>query len=191
MAAALERESLAKLCSGETYEKAQTILRLAKAKTGPGSGFHVAHHNALPGICAYLASEEYVVCQASASNVLIVVHRLNNNEVSQKAAVASACISQNDFTKALNTVRQALGPTGRQHTRGLNYRSLISTYGVTPADAALGWMREAEIRVNKNESFSMHPRASTVTCAIFYWICQIMEVRVIYSCKVPMLRLFL
>jgi len=59
MAAALERESLEKLCSGETYEKAQAILRLAKAKTGPGTGFQVAHHNALPGICAYLASEEY------------------------------------------------------------------------------------------------------------------------------------
>ncbi|OJA15760.1 hypothetical protein AZE42_05344 [Rhizopogon vesiculosus] len=162
MAAVLERESLEKLCSGETYEKAQAILRLAKAKTGLGSGYHVAHHNALPGICAFLASEE-----------------LNNNEVSQKAAVASACISQNDFTKALNTVRKALGPTGKQHTRGLNYRSLLNTYRVSPVEEALGWMRDVEIRVHKNESLPAYHRASTVTCAIFYWICQIMEVQAV------------
>ncbi|KAG1725064.1 uncharacterized protein EDB91DRAFT_1169380 [Suillus paluster] len=160
MAAALERESLMKLCSGETYEKAQAILRLAKTKTGPGSGYLVAHANALPGVCAYLASEE-----------------LNNNEVSQKAAIASACISQNDFTKALNTVRQALGPTGKQHTRGLNYRSLIGTYRVAPPDEALEWMREVESSVPKVDMLRTRHRASTVTCAIFYWICQIMEVQ--------------
>ncbi|KAG0697229.1 hypothetical protein DFH29DRAFT_1003894 [Suillus ampliporus] len=160
MAAALERESLVKLCSGETYEKAQAILRIAKAKTGPGSGYLVAHPNALPGVCAYLASEE-----------------LNNNEVSQKAAVASACISQNDFTKALNTVRKALGPTGKQHTRGLNYRSLIGTYRVSPHDEALEWMREVESSVPKVEMLRTRYRASTVICAIFYWICQIMEVQ--------------
>ncbi|KAG1729565.1 hypothetical protein EDB19DRAFT_1938373 [Suillus lakei] len=131
MAAALERASLVKLCSGETYEKAQAILRLAKAKTGPGSGYLVAHPNALPGICAYLASEE-----------------LNNNEVSQKAAVASACISQNDFTKAFNT-----------------------------AEEALEWMREAESSIPKVDMLRTRHRASTVTCAIFYWICQIMEVQ--------------
>ncbi|KAG2339479.1 hypothetical protein BDR05DRAFT_1003297 [Suillus weaverae] len=160
MAAALERQSLVKLCSGETYEKAQATLRLAKAKTGPGSGYLVAHPNALPGICAYLASEE-----------------LNNNEVSQKAAVASACISQTDFTKALNVVRKALGPIGRQHTRGLNYRSLIGTYRVAPAEEALEWMLEAESSIPNVDMLRTRHRASTVTCAIFYWICQIMEVQ--------------
>ncbi|KAG2134050.1 uncharacterized protein EDB93DRAFT_853627 [Suillus bovinus] len=160
MAAALERQSLIKLCSGETYDKAQTILRLAKAKTGPGTGYLVAHPSALPGICAYLASEE-----------------LNNNDVSQKAAVASACISQKDFTKALNVVRTALGPTGKQHTRGLNYRSLIGTYRVAPADEALEWMREAESSIPKVDMLRARHQASTVTCAIFYWICQIMEVQ--------------
>ncbi|KAG1823777.1 uncharacterized protein BJ212DRAFT_1326654 [Suillus subaureus] len=160
MAAAFERQSLIKLCSGETYEKAQAILRLAKAKTVPGSGYLVAHPNALPGICAYLASEE-----------------LNNNEVSQKAAVASACISQNDFTKALNVVRKALGPMGRQHTRGLNYRSLIGTYRVMPAEEALEWMREAESSIPKVDMLRTRHQASTVTCAIFHWICQIMEVQ--------------
>ncbi|KIK41596.1 hypothetical protein CY34DRAFT_107261 [Suillus luteus UH-Slu-Lm8-n1] len=160
MAAALERQSLVKLCSGETYEKAQAVLRLAKAKTGPGSGYLVAHPNALPGICAYLASEE-----------------LNNDEVSQKAAVASACISQNDFTKALNVVRKALGPMERQQTRGLNYRSLIGTYRVAPAEEALEWMREAESSIPKVDMLRARHRASAVTCAIFYWICQIMEVQ--------------
>ncbi|KAG1900399.1 uncharacterized protein F5891DRAFT_1033865 [Suillus fuscotomentosus] len=132
MAAALERQSLVKLCSGETYEKAQAILRLTKVKTGVGTGYLVAHPSALPGICAYLASEE-----------------LNNNEVSQKAAVASACISQNDFTKALSIVRQALGSTAQQHTRDLDYRSLISTYHVAPAEEALDWMHEAESSIPK------------------------------------------
>ncbi|KAG2133448.1 hypothetical protein BD769DRAFT_1354091 [Suillus cothurnatus] len=160
MAAAFERQCLVKLCSGETYEKAQAILRLAKAKTGPGSGYLVAHPNALPGVCAYLASEE-----------------LNNNEVSQKAAVASACISQNDFTKALNFVRKALGPIGRQHTRGLNYRSLIDTYRVALGEEALEWMHEAESSIPKVDMLRTRHQASTVTCAIFYWICQIMEVQ--------------
>ncbi|KAG2058232.1 hypothetical protein BDR06DRAFT_1018477 [Suillus hirtellus] len=160
MAAALERQSLVKLCSGETYEKAQAILRLTKVKTGVGTGYLVAHPSALPGICAYLASEE-----------------LNNNEVSQKAAVASACISQNDFTKALNIVRQALGSTAQQHTRDLDYRSLIGTYHVAPAEEALDWMHEAESSIPKVDMLRMRHQTSTVTCAIFYWICQIMEVQ--------------
>jgi hypothetical protein len=122
---------------------------------------------------------------------MIIAGRLNNNEVSQKAAVASACISQNDFKKALNTVRKALGPTGKQQTRGLNYRSLISTYRVTPSDEALGWMRQVEIRVQKDELLPTHHRPGTVTCAIFYWICQIMEVCTIYSFEIPSLKSFI
>ncbi|KAG2352594.1 hypothetical protein BDR07DRAFT_1615638 [Suillus spraguei] len=131
-----------------------------KSQDGHGTGYLVAHPNALPGICAYLASEE-----------------LNNNEVSQKAAVASACISQNDFTKALNIVRQALDSVGKQHTRGLNYRSLIDTYRVVPAEEALEWMREAESSIPKVDMLRTRYKASTVTCAIFYWICQVIEVQ--------------
>ncbi|KAG2142374.1 hypothetical protein DEU56DRAFT_911077 [Suillus clintonianus] len=166
MAAALENQSLATLCSGPTtLAKAKSILILAKAKTGPGTGYLVAHPNALPGICAYLASEE-----------------LNNNEVSQKAAVASACISQRDFSRSLDVVRQALGPSKSQHqTRGLNYRSLIGTWRVAPANEALEWMREAESSVPKIDLLRTRHRASTVTCAIFYWICQIMEIQGVHE----------
>jgi hypothetical protein len=111
---------------------------------------------------------------------LTIDYRLNNDEVSQKAAVASACISQNDFTKALNVVRKALGPMERQQTRGLNYRSLIGTYRVAPAEEALEWMREAESSIPKVDMLRARHRASAVTCAIFYWICQIMEVCTVY-----------
>jgi hypothetical protein len=99
--------------------------------------------------------------------------------VSQKAAVASACISQNDFTKALNVVRKALGPMERQLTRGLNYRSLIGTYRVALDEEALDWMREAESSIPKVDMLRARHQASTVTCAIFYWICQIMEVCIV------------
>ncbi|KAG2142372.1 hypothetical protein DEU56DRAFT_911075 [Suillus clintonianus] len=119
MAAALENQSLASLCSGPTFAKAKSksILILAKAKTGPGTGYLVAHRNTLPGICAYLASEE----------------------------------------------------------------SLIGTWRVAPANEALEWMREAESSVPKIDLLRTRHRASTVTCAIFYWICQIMEIQGVHE----------
>lgn len=107
--------------------------------------------------------------------------------MSQKAAVASACISQNDFTKALSIVRQALGSTAQQHTRDLDYRSLIGTYHVAPAEEALEWMRGAESSIPKVDMLRMRHQASTVTCAIFYWICQIMEVCIIYPLNIFLL----
>lgn len=58
--AALQRNQLDRLCSSsDTLEKANSILRLANAKTRQGSGFVVKNTIAIPAVCAYLASEQY------------------------------------------------------------------------------------------------------------------------------------
>ncbi|KAF8555022.1 hypothetical protein OG21DRAFT_1603139 [Imleria badia] len=85
--AALQREQLNRLCSNsETLEKAQSILRLANAKTRPGSGFVVKNTIAIPAVCAYLVSEQ-----------------LNTGEVSLQSAVSAACVAKAEFSDILKT----------------------------------------------------------------------------------------
>ena len=44
-------------------KKAKELLQLAKAKTRPGSGYHLGPESSigLPAVCAYIASQESVV----------------------------------------------------------------------------------------------------------------------------------
>lgn len=52
-------ENLRKLCSGATLIRARDLLRRADLRTRQGTGYDLGENAvALPGICAYLASQE-------------------------------------------------------------------------------------------------------------------------------------
>ncbi|KAH7890666.1 hypothetical protein F5I97DRAFT_1837509 [Phlebopus sp. FC_14] len=161
MAAQLQQAQLKRLCSTpEVYEKAQSILRLATARTGPGSGF-IVKPAFLPAVCAYLASEG-----------------LNTTEVTLKSAAGSACVSQNEFSGIINTVRTALGASGaNSHSQAsaITYETLVDAYHIVPRDEAVAWMQDAEDCIRSINLLRQRYGKNGVVCAVFYWVCQLME----------------
>lgn len=58
-------------CSSDTVQRAMSLYRQAKTRTGPGSGREVAKHCLLP-ICAYIASSQCVLKLSTAIDWLII-----------------------------------------------------------------------------------------------------------------------
>ncbi|KAH7925595.1 hypothetical protein BV22DRAFT_1088762 [Leucogyrophana mollusca] len=146
--------------SAETTEKAQSLLRLAAIRTGPGTGYLLTSPSALPFLCAYLASQS-----------------LNNTEITEKTALTSACISRALFTKDLSTVRAALqSHEDATRSRDVTYEALIRTYRVTPASEALDWMEEVETCFPQIELSRQRYGIAAIKCAIFYWTSDAMEI---------------
>ncbi|TRM58927.1 hypothetical protein BD626DRAFT_573180 [Schizophyllum amplum] len=148
-------DALTKLCrEPDTLEAAHALLRRAKARTAPGSGFDLgASINALPAICAYKASQS-----------------LNNNDVSRSAAQANSCIAPKAFDEALHKVEAALCDTRRSITQ-LSYSDIVrkhagSIYASTALLSVLGKIDEAleAARENKYRSHDKMP-------GVLFWVC--------------------
>ncbi|KAF8128158.1 hypothetical protein EV363DRAFT_434615 [Boletus edulis] len=157
--AALQRDQLNRLCSSsDTFEKAQSILRLANAKTRPGSGFVVKNPIAIPAVCAYLASEQ-----------------LNTGEVSLQSAMSAACVSKAEFSDIFKTVRAALSSEERNATADITYETLVDAYRVHLREHGVACMEDAEAALPQVDILKERYGANVVLCAIFYWVCQLME----------------
>lgn len=176
--AALQRNQLSKLCSStETFEKALSILRIANAKTGPGSGFVVKSSVAIPAVCAYLASEQYAFPLLAGRFLSRIPHRLNTGEVSLQSATSAACVTRTEFADILNKLRAALC-TGEGNTvRDVTYEMLVDAYHVHPREDAVACMEDAEAALPRADILKDKYGANILTCAVFYWVCQLMEVR--------------
>lgn len=176
--AALQRNQLNRLCSSpETLEKAQSILRLVNAKTRPGSGFVVKNTIAIPAVCAYLASEQYAFPLFAGHSCKRTSHRLNTGEVSLQSAMSAACISKIEFSDILKTVRAALGTEESSVVTNLTYEALVDAYHVHSREHAIACMEDAEAALPQVDILRERYGANAVLCAIFYWVCQLMEVR--------------
>ncbi|KAG9312563.1 hypothetical protein JVU11DRAFT_6959 [Chiua virens] len=159
MAAALQRTQLRKLCSSsDTFEKALSIMRLVDAKTRPGSGFVVKNTIAIPAVCAYFASEQ-----------------LNSGEVSLQSAMSAACINQTEFSDILKKVRAALNTDESNTVSNVTYEKLVDTYHVLPREDVIACMQDAEVGVPRGDMLKERYGGLTLTCAIFYWVCQLIE----------------
>ncbi|KAF9231377.1 hypothetical protein BU15DRAFT_56206 [Melanogaster broomeanus] len=158
MATRLHRNQLRTLCSDpETYEKAESILRLVTARTGQGSGF-VVNPVAVPAVCAYLASEQ-----------------LNTGEVSLKSAATAACVTQATFSDILKTVRAALHTDDEGRAADVTYQTLASTYRIHRQEYAVACMEDTEAGLPRIDILKDRYGANVVLCAIFYWVAQVME----------------
>ncbi|TFK52316.1 hypothetical protein OE88DRAFT_1387065 [Heliocybe sulcata] len=150
------------LCSKpETLEKARSIMRRAKAKTGPGSGYEMGHAAiGLSAICAYLASLE-----------------LDNGDVNETMAQITSCLAPRTFAQCLNTVRTALASSSSDTRSKVKYEDLIAIHKVLKGDLVAGWMDEAEETLLKSGEVRVKTRAdeTLVKCAVFYWTVQLLS----------------
>jgi hypothetical protein len=185
MAAQLHRKQLKTLCSStETLDKALSLLRLVTAKTGPGSGF-VVNPGAVPSVCAYLASERYATYFQMffilAVMDFMTVNRLNAGEVSLNAAAIAACVTQAAFSDILKTVRAALGTEDQGHATNVTYETLVSAHRIHPQEYAVACMEDTEAGLPRVDILKKRHGANVVSCAVFYWVSQLLEVRLTLS----------
>ena len=175
--AALQRNQLSRLCSSETFEKAQSILLLANARTRPGSGFVVKNTVAIPAVCAYLASEQYAFSLLPGHLLNELSRRLNTGEVSLQSAMSAACVTRAEFSDILGKVRAALRSEEGIAVANITYATLVDAYHVHPREDAIACMEDAEAALPCVDMLKEKHGANTLSCAVFYWVCQLMEVR--------------
>ncbi|KAH7905447.1 hypothetical protein BJ138DRAFT_1164751 [Hygrophoropsis aurantiaca] len=158
---AFQRDAIKNLPIGdETKDKAYKYLGLTQGRTGPGTGYLLANVNALPILCAYLASQT-----------------LNNKEFTEKAALASACMSKSLFTKDLNIVRALVNAqTDQARFQDITYEALIRAHHVAPASEALDWMEEVEATFPHADTSLKKYGLPTIKCVVFYWVTDAMEI---------------
>ncbi|KAI6156524.1 hypothetical protein EDD17DRAFT_1704150 [Pisolithus thermaeus] len=160
MATVIYNRQLRSLCATpETLDRAKSILNLASVRTGRGTGF-AANAAGLPAVAAYLASEQ-----------------LNVNEVSLQSAATAACVKPRVFEDMLKTVRTALHLNdGGDGQHDATYRSLAMSHGVYPLKEAVRWMELAEGTLPQVEMMKKRYGLHLMTCAVFFWVFNLMGV---------------
>ncbi|KAG5646013.1 hypothetical protein DXG03_004615 [Asterophora parasitica] len=149
---------LRNLCgSDETFNEAQSVLRLAKQKTGPGSGHDLGpHKTGLPAICAYIAST-----------------RLNSSDVTRKNAQVASCLKASDFDRILFLVKTAIAGGRRSSVKKDIYDSLINTYAPTlHRQQLVDWMMAANrALIQSDNTFTSGDTTGgqELKHAIFFW----------------------
>lgn len=175
---------LKRLCrEPETLTKARVILHAAQLKTGPGTGYDLrGASTALPAICAYIASEEYVdivrCCYINWTNLLI---RLHIGDVTQKMAQNASCVTPKDFNVCLSVVRAALAtadPRPQTRNRSSTYEGLVVRFKYTRGDFMVSCMRDAEKALIEGGQLRgrLRPPNEIITIAIFCWVCELLKV---------------
>ncbi|KAG6876624.1 hypothetical protein C0992_012224 [Termitomyces sp. T32_za158] len=144
--------------SDETYDEAQTILRTAKQRTGPLSGYSLGPLIAgLPAVCAYIASTN-----------------LNNTDVTRKNAQIASCLKESDFNKVLETVKAAFDDCPRR-TRSVRdvYDTLAKKYPLPSGHHLLNEWTSAVQRtlMQSDDGFgSNNSGGPDLKSTIFFWI---------------------
>lgn len=162
----------------ETLTEAQSILRLAKVKTAPGSGFVLgAYSTGLPAISAYIASQRYDLPAFVSQYVLKMCHSLNNNDVTRQAAQIASCLKATDFDKAFHLIEAAIGGTRRRTNTKLTYDYFFAKYKMLmPRQRLLVWANQAENALLQLDH-KLDRESNEVKGAIFVWIFNVIEVR--------------
>jgi hypothetical protein len=188
--AAAHKLQLRKLCNqDETYELAQKLLPIAKAKTGPGSGHELGDRAVcLPAVCAYLASQRYYIATVLSSSGLPdkILRRLGNGDVKKNAAASSACANPKVFTVAIDIIRSALNEAeipedGRSSPIKVTYDSLIKRYKLGRPKTLLGWMENVETKFAKSHKRYEAGKPEFI-CGVFFWVCK--KAKVSHPCTV-------
>ncbi|KAF9231379.1 hypothetical protein BU15DRAFT_68387 [Melanogaster broomeanus] len=167
MATRLHRHQLRTLCSDiETYEKAESILRLVTARAGQGSGFVVSPVTvAEPAVCAYLACEqEAFPPMRFSSRSLIKSMTETRRQVKLGRSIAQICCGgsvchTSRVLHILKTVRAALHTDDEGRATDVTYQTLVNTEAGHP---------RVDILKDRNG-------ANVVLCAIVYWVAQVLE----------------
>jgi len=95
--------------------------------------------------------------------------------------MSAACVSKAEFSDILKKVRAALGSEEGNTVTDLTYETLVDAYHVHSREHAIACMEDAEAALPRVDVLKERYGANAVTCAIFYWVCQLMEVRSLNS----------
>ncbi|KAF8955955.1 hypothetical protein BDZ97DRAFT_227676 [Flammula alnicola] len=154
------------LASKETRILATELLRLAQLKTAPGSGREVREFTTgLPAICMLLASE-----------------RLNNGDVSQKAAQVASCLKPKDFKRVYEVAKAAVDQVERSSC--LTYHDLHRRYKSEPLEEILApYIAETENElITRGDDYDT--RTTLVRCAVYFWVCSSIKPKLLPSTEI-------
>jgi hypothetical protein len=107
-------------------------------------------------------------------------NRLNNNDVTEKAAQVASCLQASDFAKALGIVHAALSDTSESSNSANVYTNLISIYPLPISSPNFSkWLKEVGQMLQtedpkldvKDPKMGKH-----VKCAVFYWLHRVVAV---------------
>ncbi|KAG6902614.1 hypothetical protein C0995_014220 [Termitomyces sp. Mi166 len=144
--------------SDETFQEARTILRTAKQRTGPLSGFNLGPLiTGLPAACAYIAS----------------INSLNNTDVTRKNAQIASCLKETDFNKVLETVKAAFDDGPRRTRSGKDvYDTLMQKYPLAFGHRQLTeWTAAVKrtLMLSDNGFAANNSGGPDLESAIFFW----------------------
>ena len=95
--------------------------------------------------------------------------------------MSAACVSKAEFSVILKTVQAALGAEDANTVADLTCETLVDAYHVHPREHAIACMEDAEAALPQADVLKERYGANVVLCAIFYWVCQLKEVRYLDS----------
>lgn len=95
--------------------------------------------------------------------------------------MSAACVTQAEFSDILKKVRAALRIEEGNTSTNVTYETLVDAYHVHPREDAIACMEDAEAALPRVNILKERYGANILSCAVFYWVCQLMEVRSLHS----------
>ncbi|CAE6503659.1 unnamed protein product [Rhizoctonia solani] len=148
-----------------TRLQAESLLRMARLRTAPGTGMSVDEGGiGLPAICALIACE-----------------RLGDRSFSKEVAQRASCLRPQLFEQTLTTVRTVLkeqdnlapSRSTRSAQRPISYDSLTKKYGANRVDPNI--VKDCQ-RVERGLGIALDDTSGwndrRITATIFWWCCE-------------------
>ncbi|CAE6512878.1 unnamed protein product [Rhizoctonia solani] len=148
-----------------TRLQAESLLRMARLRTAPGTGMSVDEGGiGLPAICALIACE-----------------RLGDRSFSKEVAQRASCLRPQLFEQTLTTVRTVLkeqdnlapSRSTRSAQRPISYDSLTKKYGANRVDPNI--VKDCQ-RVERGLGVALDDTSGwndrRITATIFWWCCE-------------------
>ncbi|CAE6512872.1 unnamed protein product [Rhizoctonia solani] len=148
-----------------TRLQAESLLRMARLRTAPGTGMSVDEGGiGLPAICALIACE-----------------RLGDRSFSKEVAQRASCLRPQLFEQTLTTVRTVLkeqdnlapSRSTRSAQRPISYDSLTKKYGANRVDPNI--IKDCQ-RVERGLGVALDDTSGwndrRITATIFWWCCE-------------------
>lgn len=166
-----------------TRLQAESLLRMARPRTAPGTGMSVDEGGiGLPAICALIACERLGFpqkrCFVSSTYKTV---RLGDRSFTKEVAQRASCLRPQLFEQTLNIVRKVLkeqdniapSRSTRSAQRPISYDSLTKKYGANRVEPNI--VKECQ-RVERGLATALDDNTGwndrRITATIFWWCCE-------------------
>lgn len=165
-----------------TRLQAESLLRMARLRTAPGTGMSVDEGGiGLPAICALIACERLTPDISDDILLLTSTDRLGDRSFSKEVAQRASCLRPQLFEQTLTTVRTVLkeqdnlapSRSTRSAQRPISYDSLTKKYGANRVDPNI--VKDCQ-RVERGLGVALDDTSGwndrRITATIFWWCCE-------------------